>query len=211
MPLLREDPALLDAFRRGERDALARVYWAYIERVERVVRYGYAVAARGVRVPGAGRQEIVDLVQEAFARAFAPGARAAYDGDRDYGAYLATIARHVLVDWARKRGREVTVDAVPDSPDEAAPEAEPWADPATMKVVEEYLASIDEPLRSVHRERYERGLSQEAAARALGLSRQQLRTREARLREGLARALATARACSVAFLQPGSRHLRTER
>jgi RNA polymerase sigma-70 factor (ECF subfamily) len=192
MPHLRSDPALLAAFRRGDRDALARVYWAYIERVERLVRHGYALTGTGQRVAGARLDDIVDLVQETFLRAFGPHARIAYDGQRDYGPYLTTIARNVLTDWARRRGRELVVDELPDREDEAPADEEPWADVRTMKAVDEYLVSLDDDLRSVHRERYEHGLSQAQAARVLGLSRQQLRTREARLREGLARALRAA-------------------
>ena len=52
-------------------------------------------------------QDLADLVQEVFMRAFSREGRQAYDGLRDYGPYLFAIARNVLVDWARVRGREI--------------------------------------------------------------------------------------------------------
>ena len=194
MPLLRSRPELLAGFRRGERAALTAVYWAYVDRVERTVRYGYSIVSRGdVRVPGAHRDEIVDAVQETFLRAFEERARLAYDGQRDYAPYLRTIARNLLADRARKLGRELSFDALAESEDldrpSAADDDEAWATPETMRVVTKYLASLGDELRALHRERYERGLSQQEAAAALGWTRQQLRTREARLRDGLAGAL----------------------
>jgi RNA polymerase sigma factor (sigma-70 family) len=192
MPVFRDDPELLAAFRRGERSALERVYWTYVQRVERIVRYGHALTHKGSRVAGALRGEVADLVQETFSRAFAPRARMAYDGARPYGPYLSMIARNLLTDWARKRGRLVAFDELLDedeAPEPAQDDELPWADADTLRLVERYLASLDADLRAVHRERYERGLSQLEAATALGLTRQQLRTREARLRDGLAAAL----------------------
>lgn len=193
MPVFRDDPELLAAFRRGDRDALEKVYWVYVQRVERIVRYGHAIAHKGgVRVSGARRGEVADLVQETFSRAFAPRARLAFDGARPYAPYLSVIARNLLTDWARKRGRDVSFDELPEADDTPEPEDDdelPWANPDTLRVVEHYLATLDAELRAVHRERYERGLSQHEAASALGLTRQQLRTRESRLRDGLASAL----------------------
>ncbi len=63
---------------------------------------------------------------------------------------------------------------------------EPYADERTMKAVRDYLAGLTPELRGVHEQRYVKGVSQEEAARALGLSRQQVRTLEERLRDGLA-------------------------
>jgi RNA polymerase sigma-70 factor (ECF subfamily) len=188
---LRSRPALLARFRQGERAALEEVYWAYVDRIERVARHGYTLLQKGQRVGGVAAEQVADLVQEVFTRAFAEKARASYDGQRDYGPYLVTIARNLLADWARKAGRELLIDAWSEEAEPPAPpsDAEPCADPATVALVENYLASLDEELRAVHRTRYDLGLSQDKAAEALGCTRQQLRTRENRLREGLRRAL----------------------
>ncbi len=190
--LFREQPALLAPFRRGERRALEQVYWAYVERVEAIARFGFRVVGSGKSVGGARPQEIADLVQETFARAFAERARLAYDASRPYGPYLATIARNLLADAARASGREAPQADLPLDLEAAAAEADepPWADAATVSAVESYLRELPAELRRVHQLRYEQGRSQEEAARALGLSRQQLRTQEKRLRDGLAAHLA---------------------
>lgn len=135
---------------------------------------------------------MADLVQETFARAFSQRARLAFDGLRDFGPYLATIARNLLVDWARRQGREIQTDSVAAQlAQEDGDELDvPWADAATIRIVEDYLAGLPRELADVHRERYVHSRSQRDAAKILGISRQQLRTRENRLRDGLRRLLA---------------------
>ena len=184
---------LLRSFRDGTRAALEEVYWAYVDRVEHVLRMGFVVAATGTHVPGAGQDhaERADLLQEVFARAFAPAARLAYDGIRDYAPYLDTIARNLLVDRARKRGREIPALDVEQAaaPSPADTDDAPWADSQTMALVARYLEGLPEDLKVVHEARYVRCLSQRDAATALGISRQNLRTLEDRLRTGLRREL----------------------
>jgi len=195
MPLLRTDRGLLYRFRAGEPEALGKVYWEYVRKIERLLSAGFEIRGRGTRVGGACRQpdDLADLVQDVFVCAFSEKGRRAYDGLRDYGPYLYAIARNVLVDWARVRGREIPA---PWTELEAAAEVTPvledtapWADPATMRVVEEYLSSLPRDLHEVHKLRHEEGLSQEQAAQRLGVGRQTLRTLEGRLRDGLATAL----------------------
>src|SRR5262252_1647314 len=99
-----DDPALLVSFREGKREALERVYRAYVRSVDRFLHF---------LVHGSGSSElrqasaVGDLLQEAFVRAFSADARRSYDGLRDYGPYLMTIARNCFVDALRARGHEV--------------------------------------------------------------------------------------------------------
>jgi RNA polymerase sigma factor (sigma-70 family) len=200
MPFLRaraaQEPGFLARFGAGDRQVLAEVYRAYVSRVEDVARRGWTVVAReggargpARRVPGDPLDAVADIVQETFVRAFSERARLSDDGLRDYGPYLTTIARHLLVDQARARGREITLDALAEvALGEIEPSnGEPWADPDTMRVVEAYLAQLDDDQRRLHDARYVRNLSQEAAATELAWTRQMLRTREAHLRDGLKR------------------------
>jgi len=190
MPIFRTTPGLLERFRAGSREAMETVYWAYVRKIEAQLRAGFALSL-GRKVPGVAATELEDLVQEVFAKAFSERARLAFDGTRDYGPFLSTLARNVVVDWARKRNRhlvfadsgELTENLV-----ETAPQ-EPWAEPDALRVVETYLRTLPENLAAVHRERYVLGHTQKIAAEALGLSRQQLRTCEDQIREGLDRAL----------------------
>jgi len=131
-----------------------------------------------------------DLVQEVFARAFEPKARSRFDGIRQYGAYLNHIARNVVVDYLRRRPKQVVpdlasfIDEVSLRPS-AHDEVEEFADLQTVERVRLYVAGLPADLRQVHEALYVQGLSQRDAATALGLGRQVVRTLEARLREGL--------------------------
>lgn len=195
MPLFRTDRAFLDKFRAGAPDVVAKVYWEYVRKVERLLSVGFEIRNRGIRVSGVCRnpEDLADLVQEVFVRAFSEKGRLAYDGMRDYGPYLYAIARNVLVDWARMHGREIPSPRLElEAALETTPSDEdtvPWAAPATISVVEAYLANLSQDLREVHRLRHELGLSQEQAAEKLGVGRQTLRTLERNLRNGLATAL----------------------
>jgi RNA polymerase sigma-70 factor (ECF subfamily) len=198
MSLLRTDRALLDGFRAGEPKALAAVYWEYVRKIERLLSAGFEIRSRGTRVAGVCRQpeDLADLVQEVFTRAFSEKGRRAYDGLRDYGPYLYAIARNILVDWARVRGREIpSAWKELESALEMTPvveETASWAAPVTMRVVDAYLGALSQELREVHRLRHEECLSQEQAAQKLGIGRQTLRTLERRLQEGLEAALDSA-------------------
>ena len=173
MPFLRGQPALLTRFRNGDVDAMADVYWAYLPRIE-------ALARRFMKP-----FEVPDVVQEVFARGFPERNRHAYDGNRDYGPYLMTIARNLIVDRVRSAGRELSIDTMSLVDFPAEEEVVPWTDPRTMGVVEAYINDLPAPLREVHDARYVRGLPQREAATMIGISRQQLRTRESQLRDGL--------------------------
>jgi RNA polymerase sigma-70 factor (ECF subfamily) len=189
--LFADKPELLRAFRAGEREALAAVYWEYVDAVAQVVRQGARLSATA-SVAGAPRDDWSDLVQETFSRAFGERARLAYDGLRPYRGYLLTIARNLLADWARKRGREL-----PSAFDGAALEAAAASAAAAgdelsareLALVESYVAGLEPPLAGVYHQRYVVSATQEEAARVLGITRQRLRTLEDKLRRGLARAL----------------------
>jgi RNA polymerase sigma-70 factor (ECF subfamily) len=189
-------PEFVQGFRSGDRDVLERIYVAYVDEVAGIVR---ACLAR--TMAGGWAAEMEDLVHEVFARAFSGNARRSFEGTAEYGAYLGGIARNLVATWARRRRREPVnrhPDADPHVP-QPEPDSEPqWADAETMTAVERYLRELPVELRQVHEQRYVKCLSQEAVCQALGLSRQQLRTREKHLREGLQRELARANLRSAA-------------
>jgi RNA polymerase sigma-70 factor (ECF subfamily) len=191
MPFFMGRPDRLEGFRAGRKEVLEELYRAYIDQVERIIRNGFFTQRDGHKVVGVRASEVADLVQDVFVRAFRESARRSFDGTREYGPFLFAIARNVLSDWGRRarRGELIAGDGLTEvAAPELAPDTE-WAEEGVMRVVQEYLAGLPPPLRSVHEERYVRGHSQVEAAAALGLSRQQVRTLEQKLREGLARAL----------------------
>jgi RNA polymerase sigma factor (sigma-70 family) len=181
----------VQGFRDGRRELLADVYRRHVDQVERIVERGFWRGGLRTRVRGVAPVEVPDLVQEVFARAFRDGARLSFDGRRSYSPFLAAIARNLVIDWLRRRRAEL---ALPDDvADRRTEDAElPWTDEALLRVVEGYVAILPERLESVFEQRYVLGRSQTAAAAALGITRQRLRTRENKLRVGLSRALRAA-------------------
>jgi RNA polymerase sigma factor (sigma-70 family) len=179
-----EPPGFLQRFREGERTALETVYFAYVEEVQILVRRFFSSSRR----KGWGQAPIGDLVQDVFLRAFNENARRSFDGARDYGPFLAIMTRNILIDWARTRHREMLADDFEALPD-LAQDADNWAERETMALVNEYIAGLPPELREVHERRYVHCSSQEDTCVALSISRQQLRTREKHLRDGLRRQL----------------------
>jgi RNA polymerase sigma-70 factor (ECF subfamily) len=194
--LLLSDPALLGRFRSGDPEALSRVYWSYSQGVESYIRRGLLQA--GPRAAAGLDAAVADLVQEAFAHAFAESARRAYDETREYGRFLIAIARNTLIDHLRRQSREEPVDPVHlehllDHQTSTGVDESPWTDSQLRALVQHYLAKLPERERAVYLMRYAQDQSQLQAADALGLTRQQVRTLEERVRAGLARELARAR------------------
>jgi RNA polymerase sigma factor (sigma-70 family) len=187
--MLTSNADLLRRFRDGQRAALEEFYWAHIRQVETIVRSGLARDGN----------DLEDVVQEVFVKAFAPAARQVYDGSRPWAPYVFAITRNVVCDRARKMGREIPVDTGTLELNHLAAEVdqEPHADRETMAAVERFVRDLPSDLRAIHDKRFVEGLSQRDAADALGIGRQTLRTLEGRLRHRLRYALELAG-------QPGS-------
>jgi RNA polymerase sigma-70 factor, ECF subfamily len=181
MTLFADSRALLMAFRAGESGALARVYWFFVDDVERWVR------RFGVRDSDA----VAELVQETFVRAFTTHAREAYDGVRPYRPYLRRIVRNLLVDRARLGGRavqELDDEALEaDDPDPAPDDA--LAHHRIAAATREFIAGIDEESRTFVRLRFQDEHSQDDVARMMACSRRRVRTLETKIRDALWRHL----------------------
>jgi RNA polymerase sigma-70 factor, ECF subfamily len=182
-----DQPGLLRAFREGQRSALETVYRAYVVAIDRYLR---TLARRTANLELGQTSAIADLLQEVFVRAFSPTGRNGYDGVRDYGPYLITIARNCFIDAARARGREVPTspDALPITLEDETGSPD-WYEPKTLDALAVYIRDLTPELKAVYEQRFVRGLSQEETSRQLGLSRRGIRTAEQRLRSGLRRAL----------------------
>ncbi|HKO50537.1 MAG TPA: sigma-70 family RNA polymerase sigma factor [Polyangiaceae bacterium] len=188
MPMLRNTPQLLFDFRAGMPAALETVYRHYVRAVDSYLR----ALARSAGSPELSQPSAVaDMLQEVFIRAFSPNARQAYDGLRDFGPYLNTIARNCFIDALRRGKKERSLGlhdsavALEDLPISTQDQYEP----VIIAVLDSYLSELPAPLRGVYEQRFELGVSQQAACGKLGISRRSLRTAEERLRNGLRRAL----------------------
>jgi RNA polymerase sigma-70 factor (ECF subfamily) len=191
MPVFRDHPELLSPFREGQPAALDRVYRFYVRSVDKYAR----TLARSSNIPELGQASAVgDLIQDVFIRAFSDSARGSYDGLREYGPYLMTIARNCFIDGVRARGREVlkAPEELAQDADDVIPSSRRSADPAVMAVLQTYLNGLSSELRGVYEQRFVVGNSQDEASAVLGISRRAVRTGEVRLRSGLRKALQSA-------------------
>ena len=107
-------------------------------------------------------QDAVDLAQETFIRVYHH--RHHYRPEAKFTTYLYTIARHVLIDYVRKRNRqpEVADDVIPEHV--PAREQEPEG---TAIDIEEALANLSERLRLVIVLRVMEGFTAEETAEIL--------------------------------------------
>jgi RNA polymerase sigma factor (sigma-70 family) len=197
--------ALLRGFREGRTEAFGEVYRRHADEVTKQLRYGFAFQAAGRHHRFVGCRsafELHDALHETFRRAFEPPARERYDGLRPYGPYLRAIARNVVLRGFRDRevqfpevraagGSEGEAAAAPiEIVDEGSQTPEQQVGRAQVRaVVQRFLETLPAPDRRLLEVRFVEGKSQRDAADELGLGRQQLRGREAKLRAQLLRYL----------------------
>lgn len=206
--LLVEDRALLDAFRRGERAALERVYREYVQSVARLLRRGFSFSSGGRRHHFRGFWTTFDLedrLHEVFARAFSERARTSYDGLTSYKAYLLAIARNLVIDEFRQKADallEFSLDAEGEpSATTADLTAEPQAEPLTgdleprgnppadieaaevVGLVKIFRAQLSPREQEIFRLRFEEEREHKEIAEMTRLSPSQIKTSEQRIRE----------------------------
>lgn len=212
MSLLMEQRALLDRFKRGERQALEEVYRHFVPEVAAFLQRGFTFSSAGRTLRFVGYAQPFDLdnaLQETFTRAFKESARLGYDGLHPYKNYLLAIARNLVLD--EFRNREVAMSPFIDQLDagggaaegpardgeEAAPAVTVSDGPsAGVSAEHEYLrnelgklyaafvARLDERDRTFFRHRFEEQRTQVESGRLSGLSHMQARTLEKKLRRG---------------------------
>ena len=195
--LLSEDRALLDGFRRGERDALAKVFTHYAPHVASLLKSGFGFNAGNQRIRFGGYSrifELEDALQETFKRAFGERARVAYDGLRPYAGYVAVIARNLVIDQYTSRRRELLHFSfedhdAPETDDTGAivtarPEREAMASELRV-LLTSFRAELTAREQQVFTLRFDEGLSHAAITHETGLSASQVKTTEAKLRTAL--------------------------
>jgi len=197
MPLLSRDPALLEAFRRGERRALHQIYQHYAEKVVALLRSGFTFESQGrtLRFSGfASALEIEDYVQEIFLKAFSERSRANYDGVRPFTPYLLRIARNYVLDELRSLHTSVDRFATPIDDTEPAADDSPGADTQldvqrARATIAAFVASRPELEQRYIRARFLGDRSLLAAARELDISRTRARLLERKIIKALRRHL----------------------
>lgn len=181
---------LLARFRRGDEEALAIVFDAYVDALGLSVRAGIPFMADGQRMRIGHdllEQEVEMIVQETFVRAFSEKARLAFDGVRPFRTWLFAIARNLLIDLARERMRAPRVVPIDDEDvaDEVRNPEEVAADRELASLVATFTSGLGEPEKSIYRLRYVENKSARETGEALSLTEIQVRRRDARLRDQL--------------------------
>jgi RNA polymerase sigma-70 factor (ECF subfamily) len=183
---MHEEPHLLEAFRRGERRALEQVYARYAPQVADYLARQFPTRS--------GPVDLEAALQETFVRAFRSESRLAYDGRRPYAGFLFALARACAIDVFRSAGKvahqSVPLETTPETLVAASPERTPEEHALAHEVkdlVGRFLDACTDEERALARARFVEGLSQQAAAEQLGLSRGEVRHREQRLRQAFTR------------------------
>jgi RNA polymerase sigma-70 factor (ECF subfamily) len=178
------DAHLLQRFRAGDPDAMGEVYRRHVGSLTRQLR---AAAFRGQTFASLrSAVELENVILEVFSRAFEPRARAVYDGQRPYEAFLMGIARNVLLE--RARSKEQPVGLAPQDEVVLAFEGDGADVHATVEdrevdgLLRVFREGLDGDEARLYDARFVEGLPQEQAAERLGQTRIQLRRREHKLR-----------------------------
>lgn len=206
MAIFTDNRPLLDAYRRGERQALAAIYDAYAPLIVDVLRHGFEFQSQGrsMRFRGfADPLEFETFVQEVFLRAFSDSARRGYDGLRPFEPYLLRLARNRVIDALRQRRTALERLVGPLDESDAHVSVDPQLDERLdaargKRLVREYVASLGELERAYVEARFVTDLSLLAAARQLGITRMRARVIERRVLRDLHRHLRRA-----GFLEAG--------
>lgn len=204
---LHNDAAWLAAYRRGDADALSRLYERYAPELRDILKKG--LVTRGeqgrVRIQLREADEQEEVVQEVFARVFSETTRRNYQGVAPFFPYLSRICRNVVVDRFHRQRREAQMFrsdvmetpsgqwsyadrtaaeksgpvAMGQSPERRASRA------ALADLLSTFLSTLNDEERALLTLYYEDDASQRDAAERLGISRQRVRTVVGRLRRRL--------------------------
>ena len=181
MTLLVQNRALLDAFRDGEEWALRQVYREYAPKVARYARWNFEMS----------HVDVSETTQLTFMRVFNAKARSSYDGIRPFLNFVLRTAHNVAVNELEKawrRHEHLPADIDDDwfdriSREQAKSAEDKVFDAERKKIVADLRKQLSPVEKDVFEKRFFDALSQDAAAAALGLTRQRVRTLEQRIRK----------------------------
>jgi RNA polymerase sigma factor (sigma-70 family) len=194
--MLHEDRKLLAAYRAGETWAFEILFRTFSEPVRRFLAGGFTFVSRGRTCRYRGSFPGIDadsILQETFARAFAPSTRQHYDGERPFKNYLFSIAKNLVLREFQRRERVMPLDTTEEGTDFLArrstsstpglhsedrdPEVA-VADTELHEVTKAFITSLDDEGRTFFTFRFVKGLTQEATAEAMGATRARIKLLE---------------------------------
>lgn len=188
-----EDRRRLEAYRRGERDALASVFDQYAPRVSGWVAGGFAFTSGSERRRFDGFRsaaDVHDVVHEVFRRAFEAKARTAYSGLKPFDGYLFVIMRNAVLSRVKRTSLSTcSIDEARElESDEPSPEERVASEEDRAKV-RAFLATLTEEERRFAELRFVERLAQVEVGERLGMTRKKVRRTETAIRGALVRHL----------------------
>jgi RNA polymerase sigma factor (sigma-70 family) len=188
-----QEKALLDAFRDGSTWAFDLIFRQYEEPLRRFVLGGFSFNSQGrvCRYRGGSQLDVDGVVQETFARLFAPATRRTYDGERPLKNYIFSIAKNLvlreLARTDRARPTDLTEECWGSAPTlSERPERSPEklsSDQQLTAIVNAFAETLEADERDIFRVRFVEEETQEAAALTLGVTRARVKTVEKDLRD----------------------------
>jgi RNA polymerase sigma-70 factor (ECF subfamily) len=133
-----------------------------------LVRRHTAALARYMAAQGAPPEELEDLTQEAFFKAFR--ALTSFRGGASFRTWLLAIGGNVLRDGRRRWRRRQVVELTPDLRDPSGDPAERAEASWTLRRLEEGIGKLARLQREVFVMRAQQGLDYEEIAAGLGIS-----------------------------------------
>jgi RNA polymerase sigma factor (sigma-70 family) len=198
---LHEDKALLTAYRNGETWAFELLYRQHADAVQRFLLGGFTFLSRGRTCHFRGGRPGVDvdaIVQETFARAFAPSTRAHYDGERPFKNYVLSIAKNLVLRELQRHERHASLESLEDTADLVLRRARSGGgaallpedhDPERVRtdaelgtIVRAFVATLSDEEKAFFDHRFVQLKTQEATAEAMGCTRARIKGLEKKLR-----------------------------
>lgn len=206
---LAKNKKLLDAFKKGDRDAMDVVYRHYHRGVTSFLRKGFTFRSgtghfffKGIQDPN----ELNNAVQEVFRRSFEDRARASYNGVNSFTNWVLAIGRNMVIN--QFRNREIAFSDYISPGDErghltimddevteefsgilygrpSRPQDTQFENNELKGLMDEFTGDLSEQDQRILALRFAEGLGQEETAKALGSTRMKVRTAESRLRNRL--------------------------
>ena len=179
-------PAIIDACRRGDREAFRLLYEAYKDKVYSIALYFFHGDAASA----------ADVTQQVFLKLI--GSIARFRGESGFSTWLYRFVVNACVDRTRRAGAHArtTNPAVLEELPAAGSHEDAFADAETARSVQAAIAALAPKLRIAILLRYFEDLSYAEMADVLNCSMGTVASRLSRGHEMLARALAPLRASS---------------
>lgn len=202
---MHRNPELLARYRAGETSAYEEVYLEHEGPVRRFLSGGFTFVSRGRTCRYRGNVPGIDaeaIVQETFVRAFLPSTRKNYDGERPFRNYLFSIAKNLVLREFQRRDRVVSADQTEEATDviafrssafaAAQREVDPEhsvADAQLHALTSDFIQTLGGEEQEFFSHRFAHGLTQEATAKEMGVTRARVKLLEKNLRRRFLAAL----------------------